>query len=481
MSGNYQSRVFTFLNKQANELKNSCTKGLRHIKVAVVWSGQILFYPIHLIAQTVKNLQPQLPPPPQQKSLPTPPASDINIERVLDSLVSAGYPIEIASAAAITRETRKSNDLYKWHPESYKTALATAEDDEEDWELAAATPSRFSRVTRTKPIVRGLSSLLIDRQLVLVTTENELLDILTISQQQEIRRRIGVDLAINWQQWQTNNLPHHQHRQALAADRQRSSIVGVASRYENRTPTTPLELTAAEKSDRSPNLIDRFRNWWQELNPNLSDLELENSPESIDPTVGGASQNENRKSPAQLAPAAYSFTPQPPNSSRFLDLPQLPPIFETDLSPNPENPILATIVKLQPDWLKQWLNYYRDYLYIPAKDEDLQIIHQPAKFELIPLVQPPETIINLATPEKIKFRDVADRQQSIEQSSGKLSKQSFQNLEYQPDWIETDAETIGFDRSPVARLLAWLDKLMLQFENWLIKIWNLITNKQIEY
>ncbi len=481
MPGNYQSRVFTFLNKQANDLKNSCTKGLRHIKVAVVWSGQILFYPIHLIAQTVKSLQPQLPPPPQQKSLPTPPASDINIERVLDSLVSAGYPIEIASAAALTREARQSSDLYKWHPESYRAALVAAEEEEEDWELAAATPSRFSRVTRTKPIVRGLSSLLIDRQLVLVTTENELLDILTISQQQEIRRRIGIDLAINWQQWQTNKLPHNKDRQELAADRKRSSIVGVASRYENRTPITPLELAAAEPLDRSSNLIDRFRNWWQEINPNLSDIDLENSPESIDPTVGGASQNENRKSPAQLAPAAYSFTPQPPNISRFIDLPQLPPIFETTPSTSPENPIVATIVKLQPDWLKQWLNYYRDYLYIPAPDEDLQIVHRSTKFELIPLVQPPETIINPATPEKIKFRDIADRQQSIEQSSGKMSKQSFQNLEYQPDWIETDAETIGFDRSLVARLLAWLDKLMLQFENWLIKIWNLITNKQVDY
>jgi hypothetical protein len=481
MSGNYQSRVFTFLNKQANDLKNSCTKGLRHIKVAVVWSGQILFYPIHLIAQTVKNLQHQLPPPPHQKSLPTPPASDINIERVLDSLVSAGYPIEIASVAALTQENRQSNDLYKWQPESYRAALVTAEDEEEDWELAAATPSRFSRVTRTKPMVRGLSSLLIDRQLVLVTTENELLDILTISQQQEIRRRIGIDLAINWQQWQKNKLPRNQHRQELAAERRSLSLVGVASRYENRTPTTPLELTAAEPLDRSPNLIDRFRNWWQELNPQLSDLDLENSPESIDPTVGGASQNENRKSPPQLAPAAYSFTPQPPNISRFLDLPQLPPIFEPDPSPSPEHPIVATIVKLQPDWLKQWLNYYRDYLYIPEQDEDLPIVHQPAKFELIPLIQPPETIINSATPEKIKFRDLPDRQQSIEQSSGKLSKKSFQNLEYQPDWIETDAETIGFDRSPIARLLAWLDKLMLQIENWLIKIWNLITNKQIEY
>jgi hypothetical protein len=465
MPGNYQSRVFTFLNKQANELKNNCTKGLRHIKVAVVWSGQILFYPIHLIAQTVKSLQPQLPPPPQQKSLPMPPASDINIERVLDSLVSAGYPIEIAAAAALTREARQSSDLYKWHPEGYQTALVTGEDEEEDWELAAATPSRFSRVTRTKPIVRGLSSLLIDRQLVLVTTENELLDILTISQQQEIRRRIGVDLSINWQQWQTNKLPQHQHRQALAAARQRSSI--------DSTPINSHTLAAAEELDRSPNLIDRLRNWWQEINPQISDLDLENLPTSIDPT--------DRKSPAQLAPAAYSFTPQPPNISRFVDLPQLPPIFETTPLTSPENPIVATIVKLQPDWLKQWLNYYRDYLYIPAPDEDLQIVHQPAKFELIPLIQPPETTINTATPEKIKFRDIADRQQSIDQSSGKLSKQSFQNLEYQPDWIETDAETIGFDRSPIARLLAWLDKLMLQVENWLIKIWNLITNKQIEY
>jgi hypothetical protein len=473
MPGNYQSRVFTFLNKQANELKNNCTKGLRHIKVAVVWSGQVLFYPIHLLTQTVKSFQNELPPPSEQKSLPTPPVSDINIERVLDSIVSAGYPIEIASSVTLTQEARQSIDLHKWHPDRYHTALATTADEEEDWELAAATPSRFRQAIRTKPIVRGLSSLLIDRQLVLVTSKNELLDILTISQQQEIRRRIGVDLSINWHQWQKNNLPENQHYQELTGEQQGLFI--------DRTPTDRLALAPEEKLDRSPNLIDRFRDWWQEINSKSSDLNLEFPSELLDKTVGGASQNENLKSPALLAPAAYSFTPQPPNGSRFLNLPQLPPIFETSPPASTENTVMATIVKLQPDWLKQWLNYYRDYLYIPAQDEDLQIVHQPAKFELIPLVQPPETIINTSTPEKIKFRDIPDRQQSIEQSSGKLSKQSFQNLEYQPDWIEADAETIGFDRSPIARILEWLDKLMLQVENWLIKIWNLITNKQIEY
>ena len=465
MSGNYQSRVFTFINKQANELKDNCTKGLRHIKVAVVWGGQVLFYPIHLLAQTVRSLQPQLPPPSDRTSLPTPPAPDINIERVLDSIVSAGYPVEIASSVALTQQARQSSDLYKWHPDRYQTSLATAEDEEEDWELAAATPSRFRQAIRTKPIVRGLSSLLIDRQLVLVTTENELLDILTISQQQEIRRRIGVDLSINWQLWQKNKLSPNQHRQELAGKQQ--------VLFTDRTPTDLLAIAGEETLDRSPNIIDRFRNWWQELNPKSSELNLENSPELPDKT--------EHQSLALLSPAAYSFTPQPPNSSRFIDLPQLPPIFETPPSTSPENPIVTIIAKLQPDWLKQWLNYYRDYLYIPARNEDLQIVHQPAKFELIPLIQPPETIINTSTPEKTKFKDLADRQNSIVQNSGKLSKQSFQNLEYHPDWIEADAETIGFDRTPVARLLEWLDKLMLQLENWLIKIWNLIINKQIEY
>jgi hypothetical protein len=95
MSGNYQSRVFSFISKRTNQLRNTCVQGLRHLKVAVVWSGQILLYPLQLLAQSAKIIE-QLPTPIVQRSLPEP-SPDISIEQALELVVDK--PISIASTS----------------------------------------------------------------------------------------------------------------------------------------------------------------------------------------------------------------------------------------------------------------------------------------------------------------------------------------------------------------------------------------------
>jgi hypothetical protein len=472
MSGNYQSRVFTFINKRTNELKNNCAKGLRHLKVAVVWSGQILLYPLHLLAQTAKIFQPQLPPPPPpQRSLPSQPGSDINIEQALDLVASAGYPIVIATAATLAGRDRLSSERQLMKTDRYQTTLAIEDNDStEDWEITS-TPRRSHQATRTKSIVRGLSSLLIDRQLVLVTTENELLDILTPFQQQEIRRRIGIDLAITWQQWQTNKLLNHDDRQVLYSDKD-SILQGrgfVNERLSIHGKDAP-QLTAASTDNHPPKLLQRWNSWLKNLTAKPSDDPV--------PQIETSVTKVKSESVHQLPPTSYPFTPQPPHISRFLDLPQLPPIVETQPITSQTSSIQKTIAKLQPDWLKQWLSYYRDYLHIPSQD-DSQIIHQPADFRLTPLVE--QSTSRIETFKITKFRSTSKDRNFIEQSAGELATQSCQKLEYQPDWIEAESESIGYKTSLLTKLLAWLDRVMLQIENWLIKIWHDITNKPLKY
>jgi hypothetical protein len=438
MSGTYQSRVFTFINKRTNRFKDTCAQGLRHIKVAVIWSGQILLYPLHLLVQTTKIFQPQLAPPPQQRSLPQP-VSDINIEQALDLVAGAGSPITIAARGSSTVKDRSIIDENLWNTTHIDTEI-------EDWELAYSSRSAH-QFTRPKPIIRGLSSLLIDRQLVLVTTENEIMDILTLSQQQEIRRRIGFDLAVAWDRWHTHQLSHSRSRQQLSADRQ--------------LLLAQEDATVQLLNDRhlsSSNLFERWNNWLQKT---ASKSTSENS--SID--TGTIDRIESKVAP-QLPPVKYSFTPQPPKLDRFWELPQLPPIVENQ-SPIQEHPVRDTIAKLQPDWLKQWLNYYRDYLYIPA-DGNSQIVHQPTEFQLIP-IEP------IAV--KIESKQIHKQQSRSEASAGKISVKSVLDLESSPDWIEADSEIIGYSKSPISKFLAWLDRLILQIENWMIKIWKIITSK----
>ncbi|WP_310488188.1 hypothetical protein [Chamaesiphon sp. VAR_69_metabat_338] len=457
MSGNYQSRVFTFINKRTDRLKDSCAKGLRHIKVAVVWTGQILLYPLQLLGRALDILPPQLEAPSTQRSLPQP-APDISIEQALVAIVDAGYPIEIAQQGELAAVDDWSIiDENIWHTGYGMTAPKSHD--------ATYHPRAAGRMRSKKPLIRGISSLLRDRQLVLVTTENELLDLLTNSQQQELRRQIGIDIAIGWHQWHASQLAASQSTfqisssDRLLLDREIDDrwleIVGVNPTSQSLLPQGEVELK--ERDSRSPTLRDRWHDLLQNFTPKQSE------PESIASEV-------IRELPA----SPYPFTPQPPRIDRYLDLPQLPPIVESELSPTQDNLVLSSIGKLSPNWLTTWFNYYRDYLYIPSKI-DRQIIHQPSEFKLVPIE---------LTPQKARYTDLINKQveniisykNNLEIDADIIVKQVERNLEYAPDWIEAESELIGYSRSPLARFLAWLDRIFLAIENWLIKIWGMITN-----
>jgi hypothetical protein len=494
MSGNYQSRVFTFINKRTSRFKDTCAQGFRQIKIAVVWSGQALLYPFHLLAQTTKIFQPQITPPAQNPVLP--PVSDINIEQALELVVDAGYPIVIAERGCLT--TADSQGESRQQPVATSTrSIVVSEDssnlgyydpDTDDWEVASYSPRRSQPVVTKKPIIQGLSSLLIDRQLVLITTENEVLDILTSSQQQEIRRRIGMDLAIDWYQWSTGEILAH-HAPAQLADLQQLSLADGHDR--------PLAIASGE--DRSSTFIDRFQDWFQSLiakpaeslaEPLCAGRRFANGTrivQSSDITPKKLDRIAS-KSPRQIAPSSYNFTPQPPSIERFLDLPQLPPINEPESLIVPTSSIQQTLIEFQPQWLKRWWSYYREYLSIPTTEfnefEQSQLIHQPAEFQLTKIEEYSYNIIkqidrdNRLAIDTAGTNNISYSQSKSNESSGNLGRRIFQNVEHNPDWIETEAEQVGYSQSPIAKLLEWIDRLLFQVENWVIKTWAKINNNQ---
>ena len=469
MPEHYQSRVFTFVSKSTNRLKDSCARGLRHLKVAVVWSGQILLSPLHWLAQATKIFQPQLPPPRQQPILAAQPASDINIEQALELVKVAGYPIllprgfateitqngtstlvdlseiEITQVASSLTVDRSTTDPTLWQPTSSNIAIESPSE-------ITYTSSR--QVTAPKKTIRGLSSLLSDRQLVLVTTENEILDILTLARQQEIRRRIGLDIALAWHQWQTSKLAGGDANKL--SSRQQSSLPGERNFTRELPPQNLFDALSAK-------LHQQLTAWFKKepKAENTPIVQLENM------------HSNNQQSPAQLPPARYTFTPQPPQFDRFLDLPQLPPIRAEDRATKPDNKIGKVVAKFQPKWLDRLWSYYRDYVYIPAPTDSPIVYQPPQEFELIPIDPKPSKIVSY---HRDGDKSQIDRPETTRQlqSSAKLAKKTWQNLEYQPDWIEAISEEIGYSQAPWERLLAWLDRIILAIENWLLELWNKI-------
>ncbi len=444
MSDTYKSRVFTFISKRTNRLKDSCAQGLRHLKVAVVWTGQILLYPLHLLAQSTKLFHPELPTSRQQPALPQP-NPHLSIEQALDFIADAEYPIHLSGSSI--EEIDHRNELVAedwsvideniWNTGYGNTAIASRE--------IVNTTSRDRRVTSAKPVVRGMCSLLSNRSIALVTTENEILNILNTTQQQEIRRRIGIDLAVAWHQWQHNRFDYNPDRELLA----------------DRSPSPQLAIGSSTITE--PNLLQRWQNWLESLKDRSPTAESQIELAAID--------NIAPKSQLKLPAANYSFTPQPPQFDRFIELPQLPPVIEDRVSIDRENLVIDTLAKLPPEWLKRWWNYYRDYLYIPPQDNS-DLVHQPQDFQLIP-IEPAS--------QKGTIRAKIDRQDASSLVVNKpieiSTSRSHQDLKFNTqDWIEAESEDLGHSRSLIASILMWLDSMMLKIENWLIKIWEFITN-----
>jgi hypothetical protein len=477
----YQSRVFTFVNKRANQVKDSCAKGLRHLKVAVVWGGQILLSPLQWLARLTNILPPQLPPPSQRPILTSQPVSDINIEQALELVEVAGYPIEIAQDSAIAFDCYRSGTLevatrtsggLAAPAQEWQAVRAVAENSVLTVDRSVAAPMlRYrantsatvpthhsdSRIAPPKKTIRGLSSLLSDRQLVLVTTENEILDLLSIAQQQEIRRKIGLDIALAWHQWRTVKLagdpnPNKLDGRELLSLTANSNLVSGTAPQQHQLP--------------AKNLFDRFTDW----------IATTTRPQERAEDLQATTQ----KSPQRLSPAAYSFTPQPPKIDRYLDLPQLPPIQAEDRVVDRDNKIGEIITKFQPNWFKQLWNYYQDYISIPVPTDN-PLVHQPPQaFELIPLAPKPNKVIDdrAELQELEEIFDGLPRSQRAVKSANNLAKKVDEKLEYQPDWIEAISEEIGYSESLWSRLLAWLDRVFLAIENWAIDLWNKLVNSR---
>jgi hypothetical protein len=106
--------------------------------------------------------------------------------------------------------------------------------------------------------------------------------------------------------------------------------------------------------------------------------------------------------------------------------------------------------------VKQLWQYYREYIQVDLPDEvverSLTTTHEPLSGFL--------------------------RQPNLpKDGEGLTPRKSAVDVEHQADWIETEVEDLGYARSPIARLLLWLDRVMLKIENWAIKIWQSIGDR----
>jgi hypothetical protein len=210
--GPYKSKIFNLFNRQSLQLKDRLEKAGRHIKVALEWGVQILAYPIYLIVQTGRMAGRQLgttvekaklPPVPTDSQRATPPV-DTTIDRVLETvdlwLSPTSEPEASKDLADSVLPATEKQDLPVKMCTMVHISPQTPELIEPE-KLAQLHPnSSVGEIQNPKDslAVCGVASLLETHDLVLVTQDNQIVDILSSQQQKELQKRIYWEVANYW-------------------------------------------------------------------------------------------------------------------------------------------------------------------------------------------------------------------------------------------------------------------------------------------
>ncbi|MEA5594923.1 hypothetical protein, partial [Rivularia sp. UHCC 0363] len=222
--GRYQSRLFNFFHKQSTRFGEGFGRSLRQLQVATSWSIEALSQSIYLLLQkAVDSAGTQLPAAPPEE---IPLATDTAIARVLENIETQYIPssgdwqlsisrtskanIVVSASSSLSNQPSLQDAQASEHiQDSGLQASEHIQDSglqasEQDARTTINQPNEQNSPSNLKysaPKIRGIASQLCSQNLVLVTSENEILDILTASQQQALENKIIIEIANYWRSW----------------------------------------------------------------------------------------------------------------------------------------------------------------------------------------------------------------------------------------------------------------------------------------
>jgi hypothetical protein len=221
-SGRYQSRLFNFLHRRSQKLSDRVGKTLRQVKVTASWSVQAIIYPVFvLIQKAVESSGKQFS------------GSEPNKQSFLGGNIDdTEYSLNPDIAIIRVLETVKNLP-------SQQIGL-----------------DELSKIQNIREIsVRGIATNLENRKLVLVSENNQIMDILTPQQQVRSQNQIVHEVAKYWDYWQVSNNQVEKESENLnlfpEIDRLLQRITG-----RNRVSLTEVAEVSGESKLVSLELID---------------------------------------------------------------------------------------------------------------------------------------------------------------------------------------------------------------------------------
>lgn len=520
-SSRYQSKIFNFVHQQSRRLTEQLEHTVRYVQVATKWGVEVLLYPVyrllHSSQSSDKTLYSREPQTRLQLESGTPPTADTSIQKVLETVKNLPF----AEATAIP----SNGILSPANPLSFLESL---------WvKVVPPKPSNNSILPQSltitenpapiHPRVQGIATHLENRNLLLITGDNEILDILTPQQQAKLEGLIISEVANYWRYWrllevkkETNLLPEierllikltggqPEQPHPLTPDRETAEL-NVSQYLPNSQGALALldEVVANLESNALVPIQQRSREIIQvaqtqfniflygkeqlaargQITVNYDDLETQalNIPALLEAafnyffgvsTVKKLDTKETKtKLPGKRLPLSSSsqLKNEVLTADPWLTWGDLFSDSETfvqqSAKPSPTiNPAIDSSSSTTPSVRQKLINRYQFFLQLPKLNAGL------VKKKKSPHhVSSTQKKTSKVTSVKSNTSTVTKPKLKIQQGEIYQGYQSNQ-LEAKPDWIETKATLIGYEKHILQQILELLDSIILWLETIIVNM-----------
>ena len=214
-SGRYQSKLFNFVHQQSRRVTEQWEHTFRHLQVATKWGVEVLLYPMYLLFHSSESSRKTLHAKEPQTRLklqpndtdfqPEMPNVDTPIQHVLETVhyLSDDQPVSTPAKTVEPFNPLALLGVFRLKfvdNNSTNNANLTQSLNITENNTGVLNPSPLENALKQHlPVVRGIATDLMNRNLVLVTADNEILNILTPQQQAKLEDRIINEVANYWQ------------------------------------------------------------------------------------------------------------------------------------------------------------------------------------------------------------------------------------------------------------------------------------------
>ena len=426
-SNRYQSKLFNFVYQHSRWLTRTLENTIKNLQVATQLGIGSLLYPLYQLLpqnETVKPLHSITPPP-----------SDGPIQVILNIVKN------LPPGDADLLISQKTNPLkflgFLWENIFLKRDFPTSE----------------NTLQQYIPKVQGIAIELQTRNLVLVSADNRIFDIFTPQQNAKLADRINSE--VSEYQYSLRVISHQQKELLPKIDHLLNKLTGEDSMIAQKSylhPIKPfgfldklvadLENTAlVPAQERSQKIINNFQSQFQELGVNHDDLKSQKLQISdlmtavINYFLGGKNNYQIKSNFVGEQPQRKSNFSKGLSSNNSLDV--------SDSSED------------------NWLTCNDLFSDNQTNTGELFDDHNVSKLPQIQLKWGLPVILR-----KIGQKPpISENEEFLE-----IDSQTSQEFNFQPDWIDISATSLGYEKHPLEQILEWLDQIILWIEQILINV-----------